>query len=147
MIVLVAGSILFAHRLMTTDWTLRPEVKRSPRPVSGNGNAGFIATPPPSFVGQGGWVLSALPSCFTQQSAKEGPSRLLAADVPPAAARIAPGSSLRRGPCVVQVRADDIWVIRGRDRLRVPPLAELFNTPDGLTLVYRHGDRTEIRVY
>jgi len=146
-IVVVVGSILFAHRMLAANRAFHPAAARSRAPVSGNGNAGFVATPSPSFVGQGGWVLSALPACFTQQSSKEGPSALLTADVPPAAARIAPGSTLRRGPCLVQVREDDIWVTRGPDRLRVPPLAELFRTRAGLTLVYRHGDRTEIRVY
>ncbi|HZX68927.1 MAG TPA: hypothetical protein VFE70_08580 [Candidatus Elarobacter sp.] len=146
-IVVVAGSIVFAHRLATKGWTLHPDTKSSRAPVSGNGNNGFVTTPPPSFVGEGGWVLSALPGCFIQQSAKLGPSSVLAHDIPPPSARIAPGTTLRRGPCVVQVRDDDIWVVRGKDRLRVPPLAELFTTGGGLTLVYRHGDETEIRVY
>ncbi len=104
-------------------------------------------TPPPSFVGEGPWVLSALPSCFTQQSSKEGPSELLRADVPQDALRIAPGTTLHRGNCTVIVRADDIWVFRGRDRLRVPPDARLYDGPEGLTLVHRRGGRTQVRVY
>jgi hypothetical protein len=146
-VVFVIGSIAFAHRIATNGWTLRPDTKNTHSTASGNGNAGFVTTPEPSFNGQGGWVLSALPSCFVQQSAKEGPSALLIRAIPPDRARIAPGTTLHRGNCTVVVRADDIWVTRGGDRLRVPPDARLYATPDGLTLVYRHGGRTEIRVY
>jgi hypothetical protein len=146
-IVCVIGSIIFAHRIATTSWTLRADTKSTRPPASGNGNSGFVTTPSPSFTGQGGWVLSALPSCLIQQSAKEGPSGLLARDIPPQRLRIAPGTTLHRGNCTVVVRTDDIWVTRGRDRLRVPPDAQLYATPEGLTLVYQHGGRTEIRVY
>jgi hypothetical protein len=146
-IVFVIGSIVFAHRLVTNSWTLRPNHVASRPSAPHNGNAGFVTTPEPSFIGQGGWVLSALPSCFTQQSAKEGPSRLLQRDVPPPASRIAPGTTLRRGNCTVAVRNDDVWVTRGPDRLRVPPHARLYTTREGLTLVYHRGDWTEIRVY
>jgi hypothetical protein len=146
-IVFVIGSIVFAHRMVTNSWTLRPDTKSTRPPSSGNGNNGFITTPSPSFVGQGSWVLSALPSCFVQQSAKEGPSRLLAHDLPAEKSRIAPGTTLHRGNCTVLVRTDDIWVTRGLDHLRVPPEARLYATPQGLTLVYRRGDWIEIRVY
>ena len=73
--------------------------------------------------------------------------RLLERDIPSQRLRIAPGTTLHRGNCTVAVRTDDILVTRGRDRLRVPPDAQLYATPEGLTLVYQHGDRTEIRVY
>ena len=45
------------------------------------------------------------------------------------------------------VRAGDIWVFRGPDRLRVPAQARLFQTRAGLALVYEHAGRTEVRVY
>jgi hypothetical protein len=146
-IVVIAGSIVFAHRMATMGWTLHPDAKSSRAPAAGNGNNGFVTTPPPSFVGEGGWVLSALPGCFIQQSAKLGPAALLARSVPPESARIPPGTTLHSGPCIVEVRTDDIWVARGKDRLRVPPHAELFRTGGRFTLVYRHGDQIEIRVY
>jgi len=146
-IVVAVGSIVFGHRVATGDWQLRNDAKRGHPAAQGNANRGFIATPPPNFVGQGPWVLSALPSCFTQQSSKEGPSARLALDVPQDAMRIAPGTTLHRGPCTVLVRTHDIWVYRGGDRLRVPPEARLYNGTQGLTLVYEHDGRTEVRVY
>jgi len=76
---------------------------------------------------------------------KQGPSRLLERDIPSRRLRIAPG---RRCTAATAPSSsdDDIWVTRGRDRLRVRRCAAL-RTPEGLTLVYQHGDRTEIRVY
>jgi hypothetical protein len=98
-------------------------------------------------VGDGPWVLSALPDCFDQQSSLVGTTLQLTFDVPPASRRIAPGTVLRRGPCRVLVRPDDLVIVRGGDRLRVPPDARLYATSKGLTLVYRHAGHAEIRVY
>jgi hypothetical protein len=146
-IVVAFASVVFAHRIVTGNWNVRVETRGTPSTRQGNGNSGFVVTPPPSFSGQGGWVLSALPGCFVQQSSKEGPSELLRGDVPQDALRIPPGTTLRRGNCTVMVRNDDIWVFRGPDRLRVPPDSRLYNGPEGLTLVYRHNGRTQVRVY
>ena len=146
-IVVAFGSVVFAHRFAVNGWKLHADATGPPSAAHGNSNEGFVATPAPFFVGQGPWVLSALPACFVQQSSKQGPSRLMHADVPQDAARIAPGTTLHRANCNVLVRAHDIWVYRGGDRLRVPPEARLYNGPEGLTLVYEHAGRTEVRVY
>ncbi len=146
-IVVLIGSIAFAHRLVTGGWTTRPDTTQTRRANPGNANAGYAVTPPPYFTGQGDWVMSALPECFAQQSSIEGPSALLASHVPPASSRIAPGTTLHRGDCTVRVRASDLWVRRGRDSVRVPPEARLYDTPPFLTLVDRHNGRTIVRVY
>ncbi|MDB5070812.1 MAG: hypothetical protein JWM87_1923 [Candidatus Eremiobacteraeota bacterium] len=146
-IIVAFGSVVFAHRFAANGWKLHADATGPPSAAHGNANEGFVATPAPFFVGQGSWVLSALPACFVQVSSKQGPSSLLRADVPQAALRIAPGATLRRANCTVLVRAHDIWVYRGRDRLRVPPEARLYDGPQGLTLVYEHAGRTEVRVY
>jgi hypothetical protein len=147
LIVVAFGSAVFAHRLAANGWKLHADAKGPPPPAHGNANEGFVATPPPYFIGQGGWVLSALPGCFAQQSAIEGPAQALFFHIPPARERIVPGTRIRSGNCTVLVREDDIWVYRGKDRLRIPPRARLFDTKDGLTLVYEHADRAEVRVY
>ncbi|HZW53270.1 MAG TPA: hypothetical protein VFF00_04500 [Candidatus Elarobacter sp.] len=147
LIVIAVGSALVAHRLALNGWKIHADATGKPSAAHGNSNEGFVATPEPYFVGQGGWVLSALPGCFVQISAIEGPSQALAFHVPPQRTRIAPGISLRSGGCTVLVRAHDVWVYRGGDRLRVPPEARLFDAKDGLTLVYEHAGRTEVRVY
>ena len=147
LIVVAVGSALFARQLSLRDVKLHAQTKGTPPPAHGNANEGFVATPEPYFSGQGGWVLSALPACFEQLSSIEGPSQALVFHIPPARERIAPGTRIARGNCTVLVRAHDIWVYRGNDRLRVPPEARLFDAQDGLTLVYEHAGRTDVRVY
>jgi hypothetical protein len=99
------------------------------------------------FIGEGAWVLSALPACFTQQSSIEGSTQALRVDVPPARERIAPGTTFARGSCTVHVGVDDVQVERGTDRLRVPPWARLYRTRKGLVLVYEHDGNAEVRRY
>ncbi|HEV3088975.1 MAG TPA: hypothetical protein VGX96_17315, partial [Candidatus Elarobacter sp.] len=111
-IVVAFGSVVFAHRLATNDWKLRADTSTTRPSAHGNGNNGFVVTPPPSFVGQGPWVLSALPSCFDQKSSIEGPSQALVFHIPDNRLRIHPGTTLHRGNCTVLVRNDDIWVYR-----------------------------------
>ena len=147
LIVVAIGSALFAHRLATNGWKMHADVKVPPPPAHGNANEGFVTTPEPFFNGQGGWVLSALPGCFTQLSSIEGPSQALVFHVPPARERIAPGARLSSGNCTVLVREHDVWVYRGKDRLRVPPEARLYDAKAGLTLVYERRGHTEVRVY
>jgi hypothetical protein len=147
LIVVAIGSVLLAQRLSVSGFKVHADVKAPAPAAHGNANEGFVTTPEPFFNGQGGWVLSALPGCFTQLSAIEGPSQALTFHVPPARARIAPGTRITRGNCTVLVRAHDVWVYRGGDRLRIPPEARLFNAKEGLTLVYDHAGRTDVRVY
>lgn len=145
-IVVAIGSVVFAHRLVTRDWNVqsRPNPRQTPTITRGAGAAS--ARTPPTFVGDGPWVMSALPGCFEQQSSKAGPSALLADALPPARERLAP-TVLERGDCRIVVREHDIWVYRGDDRLRVPPEAHLYRHGERLTLVWQHAGRTEIRVY
>jgi hypothetical protein len=146
LLVVLLGSILVAHRLATSGpHAVAP--KRPPGAAHPGPNNGFVTTPEPFFQGQGGWVLSALPGCFDQISSIEGPSQALTFHVPPASERIAPGTRLRSGNCTLLVRAHDLWIYRGADRLRVPPEARLYETKDGLTLVYEHAGQTDVRIY
>ena len=143
-IVLIAGSIIFAHRLA------RPDLRISAQPSGTPTVETRVAeTPAPNrpFTGQGPWVLSALPGCFDEQSRVSGPYAAVAAKLPPAADRIAAGTTLRLGPCTVLVRARDIWVDRGPDRLRVPPDAALYKVEGRLVLTVRTGTQLEIRRY
>jgi hypothetical protein len=146
-IVVAIGTAVFAHRLATLrDFEVRSSPNPSMTPTITRGG-GVRATPVRNFSGEGPWVLSALPSCFEQKSSIEGPSLQLTHHVPPDSQRIRTGTTLRRGNCTIVVGEHDVWVFRGGDRLRVPPEARLYDTPKGLTLVYEHGGRTEVRVY
>jgi len=143
-IVVVVGSIVFAHRLAAPDLRISARPTGTPTVETRFSEAPATARP---FTGQGPWVLSALPDCFDEQSRLRGPLAEVRAKLPPAADRIAPGTTLRVGPCTLVVRARDIWVDRGSDRLRVPPQAELYRVAGRLTLAVRSGGELEIRRY
>jgi hypothetical protein len=146
LIVVVLGSIAFAHRLATLrEFDVTARATGTPTPTRGSGETPGV--PFGDFSGEGPWVLSALPSCFVQQQSVRGTAAQLAHEIPPARLRVAPGTTLRRGNCVVTVREHDILVVRGADRLHVPAEARLYDAPKGLTLVYEHNGRTQIRVY
>jgi hypothetical protein len=143
-IVVVIGSIMFAHRLAAPDLRISAQPTGTPTVETRFSEAPATARP---FTGQGPWVLSALPDCFDEQSRVCGPPAAVRSKLPPAADRIAPGTTLRVGPCTLVVRTRDIWVDRGSDRLRVPPEAALYRVAGRLTLVVRSGAELEIRRY
>jgi len=144
LIVIVVGSIVFAHRLAPPN--LRISAQPSGTPTVETRAAGAPGAQRP-FSGQGPWVLSALPDCFDEQSRASGPFAVLAAKLPPAQDRIAPGTTLSVGACTLIVRTRDIWVDRGPDRLRVPPDAALYRVAGHLILAVRSGGELEIRRY
>ena len=146
-LVLAAGTAIFAGRMQALrEFDVRGALAgHTPTPTRANPTES--AVPFGTFTGEGPWVLSALPACFAQQSSLVGTIRQLTFDVPPARERIAPGTTFTQGNCTVMVRAHDIWIARGTDRLRVPPEARLYRTPKGLALVYEHNGHGQIRVY
>ena len=144
LIVVAIGGIVFAHRMTSPD--LQISARPSGTPTVETRVPDQAATPRP-FSGQGAWVFSALPGCFDEQSRVTGPSATLVARFPPAVDRIAPGTTFGAGPCTVIVRAHDIWVDRGADRLRVPPDAALYRVAGRLVLAVRTGPTAEIRRY
>ena len=147
-IVVAIGTVLFAHRLAALhDFDVRSRPNPSMTPTLTRGSNDARVTAAASFSGEGPWVLSALPGCFDQKSSIVGPALQLAHHVPPENQRLRSGTTLRRGACTVVVGEHDLWVFRGADRLRVPPEARLYDTPDGLTLVWEQDGRMEVRVY
>lgn len=111
-------------------------------------------TPPPSkrtnsgaFIADAGWALSVLPECFTQTSKSTGPLKYVLADLPSGARMLRPGATVDSADCHVTVTADTVVVIRGSDRLRVPPVARLYEAPGSIALLRGAGDGFELRVY
>jgi hypothetical protein len=145
-IVVIFGSIVFAHRLAAPDLRIAAQPTGTPTVETRTSEVPARATARP-FSGQGPWVLSALPACFDEQSRVSGPAADLAAKLPPASDRIAAGTTLEVAACTVIVRARDIWVERGGDRLRVTPDAALYRVDGRLVLAVRAGSRLEIRRY
>ena len=145
LIVVAIGGIVFAHRMTAPDLQISAQPTGTPT-VETRVREGAVATPRP-FTGQGPWVFSALPGCFDEQFRARGPIGDLRAKFPPAADRIAPGTTFRVNACTVIVRAHDIWIDRGDDRLRVPPDAALYRVGSQLVLTARTGSLVEIRRY
>jgi hypothetical protein len=143
-IVVVFGGIVFAHRLAPPNLQISAQPTGTPTVETHHAEAPATARP---FTGQGPWVLSALPACFDEQSRVSGPAAAVRAKLPPAGDRIAPGTTLQVGSCTLVVRARDIWVDRGPDRLRVPPEAALYRVDGHLVLTARSGGQLEIRRY
>ncbi|BDE05119.1 hypothetical protein WPS_03950 [Vulcanimicrobium alpinum] len=145
-IVVAFGCIVFARRVATLrDFEVRAGAGAPPSPAGAQRDG--VPPPAQTFAGDGPWVLSALPSCFAQQSSLTGTALQLAFDVPPARERVAPGTRLHSGNCTLVVGAHDVTIERDGDRLRVPPDAALYDTPKGLTLFHTHAGRAELRVY
>ncbi len=145
LIVVLLGSIVFAHRLAAPN--LRVSAQATGTPTVESPSRPEAAATPAGFTAQGPWVLSALPACFDEQSRISGPLTALRAKLPSPGQRIAPGTTLTSGDCTLQVRAHDLIVRRGDDRLRVPPEAALYRIDGHLTLVARSGKTVEIRRY
>ncbi len=145
LIVVVVGSLVFAHRLAAPD--LRVSAQATGTPTVESPSRPAAQSTPDAFAAQGSWVLSALPGCFDEQSRIRGPRAALATKLPSESERIAPGTTLTSGACTVLVGERDVVVRRGDDRLRVPPDAALYRVDGRLTLVVRSGPTIEIRRY
>ncbi len=98
--------------------------------------------------GDAPWALSALPECFRQTSSASGTPAFARAKMPAGARLVANGTTIASADCTLAVRGDEVRVSRGADRMRVPPVAQLYTAPGGrLVLDRRSGGREEVRVY
>jgi hypothetical protein len=96
-------------------------------------------------TGDAPWALSAVPECFRARIEYAGTMAFVRSHLP-AGAR--PVSGRRRfADCVLEVRGATIELIRGENRLTVPPPARLYESPSGLALLQRAGSRERLRVY
>lgn len=146
--VALAGSLLFAHRGGPPDLRVSGTVHGTPTPTAQRPDTERAAAlGPAAFGASGSWTMSSLPGCFFEQDHLIGSVARLRAKFPPAGERVAPGTSLRSGDCTVHVRPRELWIVRGDDRLRVPPDARLYRRGDRLTLVFVAGQHAEIRHY
>ena len=100
-----------------------------------------------AFVANAGWALSVLPECFTQTEKVTGPAKYVLAQLPAGASMLRPGASVDVADCHVTVSNDTVLVVRGSDRIRVPPIARLYRAPGSLALLRGADDGLELRVY
>lgn len=110
-------------------------------------------TQPPSkreagaFIADAGWALSVLPECFTQTSKSTGPLKYVLANLPAGSSMLRPGTTVNSADCTVSVTGDTVVVTRGSDKLRVPPIARLYQSPNRLALLRGADNGFELRVY
>jgi hypothetical protein len=100
----------------------------SPSPPRRQGAAPY-SPPPPN--GNAPWAMSALPECFHQDRELHGTRAFVRAHVPAGARLLPRGTTLHSGDCTVIVGDRAVEVVRGDERLRVPPVAALYALPRG----------------
>jgi hypothetical protein len=145
-LVVAAGSVLFARRAGPPDLKIAGRVSGTPTPTAQRPDA--ESTPASAaFLGSGSWAMSSLPSCFRERERISGTVAQLRSQFPPASERVRPPGVVSAGDCIVVVGEHDLMITRGADRLRVPPQADLYRNRAGLTLVYVQGKHAEIRRY
>jgi hypothetical protein len=146
-VVAITGAVLFGRKLGPPNLKIAADPIGTPTPTVVRPDRRQARVSGEAFSGQGSWVMSSLPECFVETSLTRGSLAEVQHAIPPAAQRIAPGTVIRRADCTLTVRADDLLIARGADRLRVPPEAGLYRKGALLTLVAHSGDRVEVRTY
>jgi hypothetical protein len=98
-------------------------------------------------TGDAPWALSALPECFAQRQETTGNAADVRAKLPAGARPIPAGTRLAFGSCTIFVRNGELLVVRGADRLRIPPRATLYRIGRSLALVRTSGKSAVLRTY
>lgn len=127
-----------AIRIKSVFVPVPPKAAQS-EPPSKRGSSAFIA--------DAGWALSALPECFIQTERVSGPSKYVLSQLPRSASMLRPGASVDVADCHVVVSGDTVLITRGSDRLRIPPIARLYQAPGTIALLRGADDGLELRVY
>lgn len=143
----VIGSVAFARRGGLSNFNVTAKVVGTPTPTAERPENAVTPPARAAFLGSGSWVMSSLPDCFRERELIRGSVAELRPKFPPTTQRVRSSSVVQWGECTIDVRSSDLLIVRGADRLRVPPQASLYRDASGLTLVYVHGDRAEIRRY
>jgi hypothetical protein len=117
----------------------------SPSPPRRQVAAAFSPQPP---NGNAPWAMSALPECFYQEREVHGTRAFVRAHLPAGAHALPSGTTLRARDCTVIVGDRAVEVVRGDERLRIPPVAALYGLPRGrLALLRDDPAGSVLRVY
>jgi hypothetical protein len=150
----IATVIVLTIGVIATAWTNRDLIRTRmhftnlpvpPKARDASGGGGTRVDE--SLSGDAPWALSALPDCATEERMARGSPSFVRSKLPRDAVRIHPGTTLVLGACTILVGSGEVWVKRGSDRLRIPPIATLYRTAEGLALLRRSGKTLELRVY
>jgi len=97
--------------------------------------------------GDAPWALSVLPECFTVKKTFRGTTQFLLDKLPPGAHRLDAGTTLAVRDCTLHVRANDVVVERGEERLRVPEPALVYATDTALALLHLVNGKRTLAIY
>ncbi len=145
-VVLVGGALTAHHFLMGQTKLASVQVRVTPR-ADARSERGSRRSTASGFRMQGPAVLSTVPDCVIQEKLIRGPRALVDSQLSTTRVRVMPGSHLTIGACTISVRATDLVVIRGDDRLRVTPNARLYTIASGLLVDVDEGRVVEARLY
>jgi hypothetical protein len=120
--------------------------KEKPISAKGYANVGAEQTDG-AFVADASWALSALPDCLIQINESRGPLAFVRSALPEGAQRVAAPVTLRYGNCTILVRANDALVLRGVDRLHIPPSARFYRLGRQLLLLHSDASGAQLRTY
>lgn len=93
------------------------------------------------------WALSAVPECLIQTEKASGSSEYVDRRLPAGFQKLLPGVRLQYGDCTIIVRANDVFMLRGKDAFRIPAPAELYRKGRRLALLYGGARGAELRLY
>lgn len=113
-----------------------PSAPRSQPPASAG---------PAAVRGDAPWALSALPDCARQHSETRGSIEFVTRAIPKDATPVS--GHLQAGPCAIDVTATGILIVRGKDRLHIPPPARLLYAGGRYYLYERDRKGAILRVY
>jgi hypothetical protein len=127
-------------RVASVSTTMHPRNEAPQNGASRSSTAPFIATMPAA--------LSTLPTCVQQTLLVRGSEAYVRAKIPAAARHIQPPAVLQYGSCTIEVGEDSAVILRGADRLRIPPHVRFFqNAENELYVLHEGTDGTQLRVY
>lgn len=115
----------------------------TPGPAQGEEN---LQTPP-ALRGNAPWALSALPECFHQDVQRSGTPEFARANFPAGAVRVPSGVRLVVADCTLDVEPGSAVVVRGDNRLVVPPLVRFYVAGKSLILDRTDGPHEDVRTY
>lgn len=111
-------------------------------------------TAPPSkragraFVADAPWALSALPECFTPLAKSTGPNLpSVLAHLPAHMTMVRPPARLRYGDCTLVLSGARVLVLRGEDRLRIPPPTRIYTGAGILASLRAANGGYDLRTY
>jgi len=105
-----------------------------------------LQTPPP-LRGSAPWALSALPECFHQDAQRSGTPAFARAKFPAGAVPVPSGVRLVIADCTLDVERRSAVVVRGDNRLLVPPVARFYIAGKTLILDRVDGAHEDVRTY